>query len=69
MVLPAAVLPVYLNGLPSVPTDTSNLPLEFTSDYTTYVTSMVNQLNLQSTSDYAPNLESLDALVQSIEVK
>jgi hypothetical protein len=65
----AAVLPVYLNGLPSYPTDTSNLPQEFTSDYATYVASTVNQLNLLPDSDYAPALGRLDALVQSIQVK
>jgi len=65
----AAVLPVYLNGLPSYPTDTSNLPLEFTSDFATYIQNTTNQLNLQSDSDYAPDLGKLDALVQSIEVK
>jgi hypothetical protein len=65
----AAVLPVSLTGLPSHPTDTANLPLEFTSDYPTYVTSMVNLLNLQAASGYVPDLEKLDALVQSIEVK
>ncbi|RPI84425.1 MAG: hypothetical protein EHM41_13455 [Chloroflexi bacterium] len=65
----AAVLPVYLTGLPSYPTDTANLPLEFTSDYPNYVASMVNQLNLLNASDYAPDLGKLDALVMSIEVK
>jgi hypothetical protein len=65
----AAVLPVFLNGLPSYPTDTSNLPLEFNSDYLTYVANTVNQLNLQPASDCAPDLGKLDALVQSIEVK
>jgi hypothetical protein len=65
----AAVLPVNLNGLPSDPLDTSNLPLEFASDYPTYITGIVNQLNLQAPGDYAPNLDTLDALVQSIEVE
>ncbi len=65
----AAVLPVYLNGLPSYPADTANLPQEFTSDYATYLNSTANQLNQHSGSDYAPDLGMLDALVQSIEVK
>jgi len=65
----AAVLPVYLNGLPLNPTDTSNLPLEFTSDFNTYVANLVNPLDLQSASDYAPDLDLLDALVQSIVVE
>lgn len=65
----AAVLPIYLNGLPSYPTDTSNLPLEYTSDYATYVANTVNQLNLQAASDYFPDLGKLDAMVQSIAVK
>lgn len=65
----AAVMPIYLNGLPSYATDTSNLPLEFTSDYKTYVANTVNQLNLQAASDYGPDLGKLDAMVQSIEVK
>lgn len=65
----AAVLPIYLNGLPSYSTDTSNLPLEFTSDFATYVANTVNQLNLQAASDYFPDLGELDAMVQSLEVK
>lgn len=65
----AAVLPIYLNGLPSYSTDTSNLPLEFTSDFATYVANTVNQLNLQAASDYFPDLGKLDAMVQSLEVK
>jgi hypothetical protein len=65
----AAVLPVFLNGLPSDPLDTSNLPLEFASDYPTYLTGIANQLNLQAPGDYAPDLDTLDALVQSLEVK
>lgn len=65
----SAQLPVYLPGLPMNSTDTDNLPLEFTSDYTTYVTGIVNRLNLEEDSAYTPDLSKLDVMMESIEVK
>jgi hypothetical protein len=63
----SAVLPVNLNGLPMYPNDTNNLPLEFTIDHAAYVNSIVNRLDLETA--YTPDLNLLDAMVGSIEVK
>jgi hypothetical protein len=65
----AVVLPIHLNGLPNYPNETENLPIEFTSDYFAYLTSIVHQLNLEPESIYSPDLSKLDAFVGSIEVK
>jgi hypothetical protein len=65
----AVVLPVYLSGLPTYPDATDNLPLEYSSDYPTYISNTVNQLNLSSAGDYQPDLSMLDAMIQSIEIK
>jgi hypothetical protein len=66
----SAILPVNLPGLPA---DATNLPggvtpEEFSTNFTTYITDMIAQLNAQPAGAYAPSLAALDALVASITI-
>jgi hypothetical protein len=65
----AAVLPVNHPSLPANETVTGNEPPEFTSDFPTYLATVVNSLNPQSADSFTPDLTQLDAMMSSLEIK
>ena len=65
----AAVLPVNHPSLPADGTITSNEPQEFNSDYDTYLTNVVTNLNQQAASTFFPDITQLDAMMSSLEIK
>ena len=65
----AAVLPVNHPSLPADETVTGNEPPEFTSDFPTYLATVVNSLNPQSADSFTPDLTQLDAMMSSLEIK
>jgi hypothetical protein len=65
----AAVLPVNLDSLPADESSTGNLPAEFSSDYTKYLSNTAAMLDQQAANAFSIDISKLDALVQSIEVK
>ena len=64
----AAVLPVNLPGLSADATVSDALPPEFFSNFPQYLANIVATLNQTAGSLYSPDLNALDALVQSIQV-
>jgi hypothetical protein len=65
----AAVLPVNHPSLPADGTVTGNEPLEFTSDFPTYLAKVVASLNPQAANTFTPDLTQLDAMMSSLEIK
>ena len=65
----AAVLPVNHPSLPADENATDNVPLEFSSDYPTYLGNVINSLNTAAANTYTPDLTQLDAMMSSIEIK
>jgi hypothetical protein len=65
----AAVLPVNNPSLPADGNVTGNEPPEFTSDFPTYLTNVVQALNPQAANTFTPDLTQLDALMSSLEIK
>jgi hypothetical protein len=65
----AAVLPVNHPSLPADGNVTGNEPLEFTSDYLTYVVNVVKALYSQAANTFTPDLTQLDAMMSSLEIK
>jgi hypothetical protein len=65
----AAVLPVNHPSLPADGAVTGNEPLEFTSDFPTYLANVVASLNPQAANTFTPDLTQLDAMMSSLEVK
>jgi hypothetical protein len=65
----AAVLPVNLAGLAADDKVTGQEPKEFSQDYPAYLTNMANQLNNQPAASFNPDLDALDAMMESLEVK
>lgn len=65
----AAVLPVSHPGLPADENVTGNEPPEFTSDFPTYLTNVVQTLNSQAANTFTPDLTQLDAMMSSLEIK
>lgn len=65
----AAVLPVNHPSLPADGTITSNEPPEFNSDYDTYLTNVVTNLDQQAASTFFPDITQLDAMMSSLEIK
>jgi len=67
----SAILPI---NNPILPADAVNPPggmswEEFTNNYQSYITEMVDQINSQDSDSYAPTLTALDALVGSITIQ
>jgi hypothetical protein len=65
----AAVLPVNLAGLPADNKVTGQEPKEFSQDFPAYLTNMANQLNNQPAASFNPDLDVLDAMMESLTVK
>ena len=65
----AAVLPVTHPSLPADGKVTGNEPLEFTSDFPTFLANVVKTLNLQATNTFTPDLTQLDVMMSSLELK
>lgn len=65
----AAVLPVSHPSLPADAALTGKEPPEFSSDYPTYLRSVVSALNPQAAATFTPDLTRLDALMSSLEIK
>ena len=65
----AAVLPVNHPSLPADGTITSNEPPEFKSDYDTYLTDVVTNLDQQAANTFFPDITQLDAMMSSLEIK
>ena len=65
----AAVLPVNHPSLPADGTITSNEPPEFNSDYDTYLTNVVTNLDQRAASTFFPDITQLDAMMSSLEIK
>ncbi len=65
----AAVLPANLEGLPADKNDTSRQPTDYLSNYSQYLADTISLLEQNPASAYTPDLDKLDALVQSIEVR
>jgi len=65
----AAVLPINHPALPEDETVTGNEPPEFASDYPTYLTNIITDLNLQNAGSFFPSLDQLDMLVSSMAIK
>jgi hypothetical protein len=65
----AAVLPINHPNLPADETVTGNEPLEFTSDYSTYLVNVAQTLNAQAANTFTPDLTQLDAMMSSLEIK
>jgi hypothetical protein len=63
----AAVLPVNHPSLPIDGTVTGNEPVEFSSDYRTYLANLVKSLNPQAANTFTPDLTQLDAMMSSLE--
>ncbi len=67
----SAILPI---NNPILPANADNPPggvswEEFANNYQPYITDMINQLNSQTSDNYAPTLAALDALVASITIQ
>jgi len=65
----AAVLPVNLAILPANANVSDALPPEFFNNFPQYLANIVAMLNQTDGSQYSPNLNALDALVQSIQMQ
>ncbi len=65
----AAVLPVNHPSLPADGTVTGNEPVEFTNDFSAYVSNVVNSLNTHAADTFTPDLSQLDAMLSSLEIK
>lgn len=65
----AALLPVNLAGLPADETITGQESPEFVSDFLKYLETTVSLIDQQPASAFTPDLSTLDALIQSIEIK
>ena len=65
----AAVLPLNLPGLPADANVSDATPPEFFNNFPQYMADMVMNLNQADASVYNPDLNALDALVQSIQVQ
>jgi hypothetical protein len=65
----AAVLPVNLAGLPANENDLDNLPAEFTSDFPKYLSNTVSLLDQQSPASFTPDLNKLDTMMGSLDIK
>ena len=65
----AAVLPVNHPSLPADGNVTGNEPPEFSSDFPTYITNVVTDLNSQATNTFTPDLTQLDAMMSSLEIQ
>ena len=63
-----AILPVNLAGLPADSNWNGQQPAPGDA-YKKYVNDVVGQLNLQAASAFTPDLNSLDALMQSIQIQ
>ncbi len=63
----------YPVSTPALPDDVSSVPAEeleqFNSDFQGYMTAQVEALNALSPSDWQPDLETLDALVASLQIE
>lgn len=64
----AGVLPIHLSSLPANENDLANLPLEYTTDFPTYLVNTINMLNQLPADAYTPDLNQLDAMMQSIDL-
>jgi hypothetical protein len=67
----SAILPI---NNPILPANADNPPGdqswdEFNTNFTTYISDMINQLNSQTSDSYTPTLAALDALVTSITIQ
>jgi hypothetical protein len=67
----SAILPI---NNPILPANADNPPGnqswdQFNTNFTTYITDTINQLNSQTSDNYTPTLVSLDALVSSITIQ
>jgi hypothetical protein len=66
----AAVLPVNSRVLPAdASVDLNNPPTNFVEDFSTYLSDTVTMLDGQPASAFTPDLNALDAMIMSIEVK
>jgi hypothetical protein len=65
----AAVLPINHPSLPADGKVTGKEPLEFTSDYSTYLANVVKSLNPQAANTFTPDLTQLDVMLRSLEIK
>jgi hypothetical protein len=65
----AAQLPANLASLPADEMSLDNLPPEFSSDYTKYLSDTAARIDQQAAEAFTPDLGKLDAMIQSIEVK
>ncbi len=64
----SAILPVSSPELPANSTDGAATP-ETLNDYPAYLSNTIALLNQQHADSYTPDLNKLDAIIQSIEVK
>jgi len=66
----AAVLPVNLSTLPmDASVDLDNPPANFMEDFPTYLADTVDMIGGQPANAFIPDLNALDAMIQSIEIK
>ncbi len=65
----AAQLPVNLASLPADEMSLDDLPPEFSTDYTKYMSDTASMIDQQAAGTFTPDLSKLDAMMQSIEVK
>jgi hypothetical protein len=66
----AAVLPVNLPALPmDASVDLENPPANFMEDFPAYLSDMVNMIGGQPASAFTPDLNTLDAMIMSLEIK
>lgn len=63
-----AVFPVNLASSPGDEKISGQEPAEFISDFPKYLDDVVNALDQQQTSSFTPDLRTLDAPIQSIEI-
>jgi hypothetical protein len=64
----AAVFPIHHPSLPADGTITGNEPPEFSSDYSAYLKSVVEGLDLAAANSFSPDLAQLDGLLASLEI-
>jgi hypothetical protein len=65
----SAILPVNHPSLPEDGTITSNEPPEFNSDYDSYLTNVVTNLDQGAANSFFPDISQLDAMISSLEIK
>jgi hypothetical protein len=65
----AAVLPITHPSLTADANITGSEPPEFTSDFPNYPANVTGYLNTQASNTYFPDLNQLDAMMSSLEVK